>query len=110
MVATKQHHSCPPLHLASRVATAVAVCQLPHHPDTPPCPLLPPPPRPTQTKTHTPVAPLPPVPQGGESRSKKKVMKASDKFKFNFDWDNKEDTSRDLNPLYNNLHREFFGG
>lgn len=33
-------------------------------------------------------------------------MKASDKFKFNFDWDNKEDTSRDLNPLYNNLHRE----
>jgi hypothetical protein len=44
--------------------------------------------------------------QGGE-REKKKVMKASDKFKFNFDWDNKEDTSRDLNPLYNNLHREY---
>ena len=50
--------------------------------------------------------------QGGD-KEKKKIMKASDKFKFNFDWDNKEDTSRDLNPLYNNLHREchvFFGG
>jgi len=47
--------------------------------------------------------------QGGD-REKKKVMKASEKFRFNFDWDNKEDTSRDLNPLYNNLHREFGPG
>lgn len=37
-------------------------------------------------------------------------MKASEKFRFNFDWDNKEDTSRDLNPLYNNLHRKFGPG
>lgn len=41
----------------------------------------------------------------GGDREKKKVMKASEKFRFNFDWDNKEDTSRDLNPLYNNLHQ-----
>jgi hypothetical protein len=50
--------------------------------------------------------------QGGD-KEKKKIMKASEKFRFNFDWDNKEDTSRDLNPLYNNLHREchvFFRG
>jgi hypothetical protein len=42
----------------------------------------------------------------GDDKSKKKVMKASEKFRFNFDWDGKEDTSKDLNPLYNNLHRE----
>jgi hypothetical protein len=34
---------------------------------------------------------------------------ASEKFRFNFDWDSKEDTSRDLNPLYNNLHGEVGG-
>jgi hypothetical protein len=49
---------------------------------------------------------LEPRPSQGGERQKKKVMKASEKFKFNFDWDNKEDTSKDLNPLYNNLHRE----
>jgi len=43
--------------------------------------------------------------QGGE-KEKKKVMRASEKFRFNFDWDGKEDTSKDLNPLYNQLHRE----
>jgi ATP-dependent RNA helicase DDX23/PRP28 len=32
------------------------------------------------------------------------VLKASERFKFTFDWDAKEDTSRDLNPLYQNLH------
>jgi ATP-dependent RNA helicase DDX23/PRP28 len=31
-------------------------------------------------------------------------MKASEKFRFNFDWDSKEDTSKDLNPLYNEPH------
>ena len=31
-------------------------------------------------------------------------MKPSDKFRFNFDWENSEDTSRDVNPLYNNPH------
>jgi hypothetical protein len=50
----------------------------------------------------------PVVLQGGD-KEKKKIMKASEKFRFNFDWDNKEDTSRDLNPLYNNLHRECHG-
>lgn len=40
---------------------------------------------------------------GGE-KQKKKMQKPSDKFKFNFDWDSKDDTSKDLNPLYNNLH------
>jgi ATP-dependent RNA helicase DDX23/PRP28 len=34
-------------------------------------------------------------------------MKASEKFRFVFDWASSEDTSKDLNPLYNNLHREF---
>ena len=28
------------------------------------------------------------------------VLKPSEKFKFSFDWDMNEDTSRDLNPLY----------
>lgn len=66
--------------------------------------------------THTHTAPLclslfhaarpPPPAQGGDARSKKKVVKASEKFKFHFDWDAKEDTSKDVNPLYNSLHRE----
>lgn len=34
----------------------------------------------------------------------RQVLRPSEKFKFNFDWDSKDDTSRDLNPLYNNLH------
>ncbi|KAF6265401.1 pre-mRNA-splicing ATP-dependent RNA helicase [Scenedesmus sp. NREL 46B-D3] len=41
----------------------------------------------------------------GDNKSKKKVVKASEKFRFNFDWDGKEDTSKDLNPLYNHLHQ-----
>jgi hypothetical protein len=45
--------------------------------------------------------------QGDDKSKKKKVMKASEKFRFNFDWDGKEDTSKDLNPLYNHLHREW---
>jgi hypothetical protein len=45
--------------------------------------------------------------QGDEAGKKKKVMKASEKFRFNFDWDGKEDTSKDLNPLYNHLHRKW---
>eukprot|EP00887_Chlorella_sp_A99_P003990 scaffold11.g3990.t1 len=40
---------------------------------------------------------------GGEKK-KKKVLKATERFKFVFDWDAGEDTSRDLNPLYQNLH------
>lgn len=40
---------------------------------------------------------------GGE-RAKKKVLKATERMKFVFDWDADEDTSRDLNPLYQNLH------
>jgi hypothetical protein len=36
---------------------------------------------------------------------KKKIIKPSEKFKFNFDWDGaKEDTSKDLNPLYDKPH------
>ncbi len=38
------------------------------------------------------------------------VLRPSEKFKFNFDWDSKDDTSRDLNPLYNNLHGEAWAG
>eukprot|EP00658_Telonema_sp_P-2_P016451 TRINITY_DN16389_c0_g1_i1.p1 TRINITY_DN16389_c0_g1~~TRINITY_DN16389_c0_g1_i1.p1 ORF type:complete len:274 (-),score=80.30 TRINITY_DN16389_c0_g1_i1:443-1264(-) len=36
----------------------------------------------------------------GTKPKKKKVLKPSEKFKFSFDWDMTEDTSRDLNPLY----------
>jgi hypothetical protein len=38
----------------------------------------------------------------GGKKEKKKVGKPSEKFKFVFDWDASEDTSRDINPLYNN--------
>eukprot|EP00033_Pygsuia_biforma_P002007 GCRY01002232.1.p1 GENE.GCRY01002232.1~~GCRY01002232.1.p1 ORF type:complete len:746 (+),score=215.51 GCRY01002232.1:129-2366(+) len=37
---------------------------------------------------------------GKKDVQKKKFTKASEKFKFVFDWDEKEDTSVDLNPLY----------
>lgn len=40
----------------------------------------------------------------GAGRERKKAPKAAERFKFVFDWDAKEDTSRDLNPLYQNLH------
>lgn len=40
---------------------------------------------------------------GGEKK-KKKVLKGAEKFKFNFDWAADDDTSRDLNPLYNSTH------
>eukprot|EP00899_Mesostigma_viride_P003847 jgi/Mesvir1/13463/Mv16523-RA.1 len=40
----------------------------------------------------------------GQKKFKKRVMKPSDKFRFNFDWENTDDTSRDFNPLYQNPH------
>ena len=40
---------------------------------------------------------------GGE-KLKKKMLKPSEKFKFNFDWEAGDDTSKDLNPLYSNTH------
>ncbi|KAG1658975.1 hypothetical protein FOA52_008297 [Chlamydomonas sp. UWO 241] len=40
----------------------------------------------------------------GAEKKRKKVQKATDKFRFNFDWDAGEDTSKDLNPLYANTH------
>lgn len=42
----------------------------------------------------------------GLIKEKKKIIKPSDKFKqvFNFDWDPTEDTSIDINPLYNQRH------
>jgi len=43
---------------------------------------------------------------GGE-KERKRVVKASERMRFKFDWDAHEDTSRDLNPLYNNLHGAF---
>ena len=36
--------------------------------------------------------------------TKKKALKISEKFRFSFDWDAADDTSRDLNPLYQNKH------
>ena len=35
---------------------------------------------------------------------KKKIRKPSEKFHLNFDWETNDDTSRDLNPIYNNTH------
>ncbi len=40
----------------------------------------------------------------GAEKKKKKVLKGAEKFKFNFDWEAGDDTSRDLNPLYNQTH------
>jgi ATP-dependent RNA helicase DDX23/PRP28 len=38
------------------------------------------------------------------NRDKRKSIKPSDKFKnvFNFDWNESEDTSHDINPIYQN--------
>lgn len=41
---------------------------------------------------------------GDHKKQKKTGGKPSDKFRFNFEWDASEDTSRDLNPLYQNPH------
>lgn len=38
----------------------------------------------------------------GTKKEKKKVIKPSEKFKFEFNWDLGDDTSRDNNPLYSN--------
>lgn len=40
----------------------------------------------------------------GLAKKKKRIIRPSDKFKFAFDWEAGEDTSRDLNPIYNNPH------
>lgn len=44
---------------------------------------------------------------GDRKNMKKTGGKASDRFRFNFEWDASEDTSRDLNPLYQNPHGLF---
>lgn len=40
----------------------------------------------------------------GGKKPKKRVVKPSEKFRFSFDWENTEDTSRDMNILYQNPH------
>ena len=40
----------------------------------------------------------------GAEKVRKKVLRPSEKFRFNFDWEAADDTSRDLNPLYNQTH------
>ena len=40
----------------------------------------------------------------GTDKVRKKILKPSEKFRFNFDWEANDDTSRDLNPLYNSTH------
>ncbi|KAF3772249.1 DEAD-box ATP-dependent RNA helicase 21 [Nymphaea thermarum] len=40
----------------------------------------------------------------GSKKPKKRVIKPSEKFRFSFDWENSEDTSRDMNSLYQNPH------
>ena len=42
----------------------------------------------------------------GTTKEKKRIIKAGDKFKqvFMFEWDTKEDTSQDFNPLYAKKH------
>ncbi|KAK6797002.1 hypothetical protein RDI58_004703 [Solanum bulbocastanum] len=53
----------------------------------------------------------------GSKKPKKRVITSSAKLRLSFDWQNSEDTSRDVNPLYQNPHearphfgRGFFGG
>ncbi|XP_074312302.1 DEAD-box ATP-dependent RNA helicase 21-like [Silene latifolia] len=41
----------------------------------------------------------------GSEKPKKRVIKPSEKFRFSFDWENTEDTSRDMNALYQNPHQ-----
>ncbi|KAJ0966415.1 hypothetical protein J5N97_027553 [Dioscorea zingiberensis] len=47
----------------------------------------------------------------GFKKPKKRVIKPSEKFRFSFDWENTEDTSRHMNALYQNPHeaRILFG-
>jgi ATP-dependent RNA helicase DDX23/PRP28 len=47
----------------------------------------------------------------GSKKPKKRVIKPSEKFRFSFDWENTEDTSRDMNTLYQSPHeaRLLFG-
>ncbi|KAF3510293.1 hypothetical protein F2Q69_00001587 [Brassica cretica] len=40
----------------------------------------------------------------GVKKPKKRVTKPSEKLRFSFDWENTEDTSRDVNALYQNPH------
>ena len=40
----------------------------------------------------------------GGDKQKKKMLKPSEKFKFNFDWEAQDDTSQDANPLYKMTH------
>ncbi|MBA0749393.1 hypothetical protein Gogos_003329, partial [Gossypium gossypioides] len=40
----------------------------------------------------------------GSKKPKKRVIKPGEKFRFSFDWENTEDTSRDMNSLYKNPH------
>ncbi|KAM7259182.1 hypothetical protein ACFE04_014923 [Oxalis oulophora] len=40
----------------------------------------------------------------GFEKPKKRVIKPSEKFRFSFDWENTEDTSRDMNSLYQSPH------
>ncbi|CAH2059545.1 unnamed protein product [Thlaspi arvense] len=40
----------------------------------------------------------------GGKKPKKRVIRPSEKFRFSFDWENTEDTSRDMNALYQNPH------
>jgi ATP-dependent RNA helicase DDX23/PRP28 len=43
----------------------------------------------------------------GLKEKKKRFVKPSEKFKFNFEWDEGEDTSADLNPLYSKRSASF---
>ena len=40
----------------------------------------------------------------GTEKVKKKIRKPSEKFHLNFDWETTDDTSKDLNPIYNQTH------
>ncbi len=64
-------------------------------------PAPPPPPLPpTHTHTHT----APALSPAYTTHHPLQILKATERMKFVFDWDAAEDTSRDLNPLYQNLH------
>jgi ATP-dependent RNA helicase DDX23/PRP28 len=43
---------------------------------------------------------------GEQQTKKKRSVNAGERFRFNFDWDASEDTSRDANPLYKDVQQQ----
>lgn len=95
MAASLQHYASHPLPLCSCTQPSALTRPLPH---------LSPPPRHMQEREREKQLELIKQQYLGVKEYKKRSTKPSERMKFVFDWGAEEDTSRDLNPLYNNLH------